>query len=460
MTIEIDADADVKILGLDEDQVEPNLIEMYQELGNHPAFQGPIRGQPDSHWSAYGPVGFSMPLENTVVPNVVGGDIGCGLTAWNMGEVPTNENALLTADFEIRQLVPMGLGVVHDSGSFHMVNDFPWGRCENKLDAFIAKTGHDVRSVEWFDGYGKEYMLGLKYRGIDMNTLIDSIGTLGAGNHFIEIAESRETGDVWAVVHTGSRKPGGIIANHWQKKATEFTTRRAYLKDVEGKTFTTDRGTETTVDEYIRDDGSIIGDHVRRDFEGTRIGLMFDYLHDLGADPNRNTNFDWLEGEEMYGYIIDMIFAQTYAEVSRELILERVSFVFNATPTEEILSVHNYIDFQDAIIRKGAIRAHEGERGIIPMNASYGSLLVRGKGSPSTNFTAPHGAGRPFSRTEAKKTLSRSEEMRKMDWVVTTNLPIDEAPGAYKDPSLIEQSLGDSVTIEDRIIPLLNIKAD
>jgi len=189
------------------------------------------------------------------------------------------------------------------------------------------------------------------------------------------------------------------------------------------------------------------------------------------AESSRDTDLDYLEGEEAHGYIIDMIFAQTYASVSRremmrsvEQALDELEFgtQLNSKPWryEDVESVHNYIDFEDATIRKGACRAHEGERLIVPLNMKYGTLICEGRGVDSWNNSSAHGAGRAMGRRDAKRQFSEEDFEEQTDGVFMSKNPLDEIPGAYKDPEMIEEALGESVEVVERVEPFLSIKAD
>ena len=181
----------------------------------------------------------------------------------------------------------------------------------------------------------------------------------------------------------------------------------------------------------------------------------------MNAGKNDKDDLDWLEGTEAIGYYIDMIFAQTYAAESRRIMREEAAKAVGAELdcNASGQSVHNYIDFETGIIRKGATAAQRGEIAFIPYNMKDGSLLVRGKGNEAWNYSAPHGAGRVMSRTEAKNVLSADDVEKEMEGIHTTNIPLDEAPDSYKDMELIETALQPTADIVDRLKPLHNLKA-
>jgi tRNA-splicing ligase RtcB len=452
------------------DQYDENCGEQIQEMADHEAFQNPISIMPDTHYGAGAVIGFTMPIGERVVPNTVGVDIGCGMTALNLGGLDwldddPNLNRLDALDDQIRDAIPMGREVYDfEEQEYHIVNDFPWGECQETLETFAENHEWvDLNAVEWFDGYGKDYFTGVCQRvGYDSSRAINSLGTLGGGNHFIEIAESEKNGDYWVVVHSGSRGIGLNIAQHWQDKATNYTSSRKNIEDV-----------PSHIRSYLKDNWKPDADAIREDFEGEEIQEVFDNvsqaIQEYGpSSDNRNTDLDWLEGEEATGYVIDMIFAQRYASESRKQMVFRVADVFEVgdEPRAEedlIESTHNYIDFRDGVIRKGATRAHEGERLIIPFNMRDGTIVCEGKGTDEWNHSAPHGAGRRMSRTQAFDELSLDEFEETMDDVFSTSVTeetLDEAPQAYKDTAVVESVIEETAEITDRWTPVMNLKAE
>ncbi len=182
--------------------------------------------------------------------------------------------------------------------------------------------------------------------------------------------------------------------------------------------------------------------------------LKAKYLKDKSA-------LDALTGDQARGYLFDMIFAQVYASVNRRKMLEIIGEVTGCDVSHQIETVHNYIDFEDFVIRKGAIRSYEGEQMIIPFNMRDGILLCEGKSNPEWNMSAPHGAGRVMSRTQARKSLDVEKFKEQMDGIYSTSVgtsTIDEAPDSYKPASVIEEAIGDTATIITRIKPVHNMK--
>jgi RNA-splicing ligase RtcB len=454
-------------------QYDETTEEQIREIADHEAFQNPIRVMPDCHAGAGAVIGFTMPISRRVVPNTVGVDIGCGMSALRLGQpefhldvnLEQSEKTLQMIDDKVRDAVPMGRNVYDfEEQDYHIVNDFPWDDCQATLKAFAENhEWMDLDAADWFNGYGKDYFTGVCQRiGYDSSRAINSLGTLGGGNHFIEISRSQAFDDLWVVVHSGSRGIGLSIAQHWQDKATDYTSARKNIEDV-----------PKDVRPYLKDNWKPDADAIREDFEGEEIQEVFDSvsqaIQEYGpSTDNRNTDLDYLEGDEAVGYVIDMIFAQRYASESRKQMCGKVAEavgVGDEPMAEEdfIESTHNYIDFRDGVIRKGATRAHEGERLIIPFNMRDGTIVCRGQGNDEWNRSAPHGAGRRMSRTRAFEELSLKEFEDAMSDVFSTSVTeetLDEAPMAYKDTAVVESVIDESAEIIDRWMPVLNIKAE
>ncbi len=268
-------------------------------------------------------------------------------------------------------------------------------------------------------------------------------------NHFIEIGESvndlmnrRET---WLTVHTGSRQLGERVCRYWQTvpAASERKKSEVVFKTTLAKV----KATYTT-----REDRKKIP------------GVIKDLKEELGLDrPLKNKELDHIEGEYMEGYLTDMIFAQMYANVNRYLIVKRVVTLLGLVPPMfQVDTVHNYIDFNDFIIRKGAVSSYKGQTMVIPFNMRDGILLCEGKSNSEWNYSAPHGAGRVLSRSKAKQELNLAEFEKQMEGIYSTSVvksTLDEAPNAYKDPMIIEKAIEPTATIIDRIKPIINLKS-
>lgn len=367
-----------------------------QQFLNHPACAGRTMAiMPDTHYGKGSCVGFTFPMEETspVIPNMVGVDIGCGIYSVKVG----NANLLGKIEFAdldkfIRNSVPAGFSV-HVNRNERELLDLAQRFDEHLLDD-IEFVSYDI------DNLG------------GLSRFQESLGTLGGGNHFLELGED-EAGDMWLTVHSGSRNFGLQVANYFQQKA------RKQLQD-----FFIDR------DLY-------------KDSEFLPAGY--------GKDE----------------YLEDMYIAQRYAHVNRMMMLQKiVEGFFHQTLLEENVwqSVHNYINPYDNIIRKGAVSAYEGERVVIPFNMEDGLILGYGKGNAEWNFSAPHGAGRILSRNKAKEVLSLDEAKRGMEkaGIFTTSLSVetlDEAKGAYKSKDLILEMIKDTVDVVNFVKPVYNFKA-
>ena len=181
---------------------------------------------------------------------------------------------------------------------------------------------------------------------------------------------------------------------------------------------------------------------------------------DLAMDNKMAKGLDYLEGEDMQGYLTDMIFCQIYAQENRRIIGQEVNKFLGRPYVGSLETIHNYISFEDFIIRKGAVSAREGEVFILPFNMEDGILLCRGKGNPKWNYSAPHGAGRLMSRKKAKRDCSAEVVRKRMQAkdIYTSSVPVDEVKEAYKDPKVIEEAISPTATIVDRVIPIMNMK--
>lgn len=446
---------------LPEEEVEDNVREQLDTMGEHEAFDAEtVKVMPDTHWGKGATIGFTMPIQDTVVPNVVGVDIGCGMSYAYLdgfsGRWNDNEFAEIV-DERVRERIPMGFNV-RGENSLNLVKEIPWDDCERKLES-LSTTLNFAGVPDWFEGYGEQYFKDLCGRiEYDQNRAISSLGTLGGGNHFIEIGQSDDD-EIVVTIHSGSRGIGSTIAGYWQQKATEATFQRnasVEIPDGEAKYLGLETGGLYTPSELSIDREAILEDYEGEAIEG-KFGQVKSYLNAGKEDSNP---LDYLEGEEAIGYYIDMIFAQTYASVSRRAMMDDVLDIFGWRVLDRGESVHNYIDFEDGVVRKGATRVHEGEKAIVPFNMRDGTIVIEGKGNPEWNYSAPHGAGRVMSRTKAKNEIDLDTVEKQMDGIATTVIPLDEAPDSYKDHELIEEAIDPTAEIVDRVRPLHNIKAD
>ncbi|SFS01022.1 tRNA-splicing ligase RtcB [Halomicrobium zhouii] len=478
----------------DESLVEESALAQIQELIDHPAFTEPVRIMPDTHVGAGAPIGFTMPLAERIVPNIVGVDVGCGMAAANLGD----ELPLADAERErrVREAVPMGRNVHDYDDAPHLVNEFPFERANRVFErfdeAFEARFGEHVDPIEFdFEGYDGKYFEALCERVLasqrqGMGHVIQSAGTLGGGNHFVEFARAREAGDYWLVVHSGSRYLGKSVAEYWQARASDRRSVeqiREAIPDGYGDYLKFDPETVEGRDLYEWVTGGKGESHIRKqrvrdDFEGSDIEDAFDALSKLrpsdvvaddddsdnsgDAADSRNTDLDWLEGREAHGYYVDMLFAQQYARWNRERMVDAICEALGVEPADRFQSIHNYVDFADMTIRKGATPAREGQRLVVPFNMADGSLLARGKGNDEYHQTAPHGAGRTMSRGAANETIGMDEFADAMDGIYSESVVEavrDEAPMAYKPAEAIAEAIEPTAEVVDWLEPVHNLKA-
>jgi len=357
--------------------------EQIKTLLDCPVFEGRrIVIMPDCHSGKGSVIGFTMPLGDVVIPNIIGVDIGCGIELYRL-EVSSIDFEKL--DRYIRHAIPSGF----ERHKRPIVEDYEEGWYTRELERQIEKICHKI--------------------GMDPAVAFCSLGTLGGGNHFLEV-DRDEKGGYWLSLHSGSRHFGLAIAAYHQKRARDWI-----------------------------------------------------HAHEKGWKYRDLEYLPLAQGGEEY--LEDMRVAQHYAEVNRRTmarVLLEGFFGQDIEDTEVIKSVHNYMDFEDGIIRKGAIRAHSGERLVIPLNMRDGVVIGRGRGRQNWNLSAPHGAGRRLSRHQAKKQLSLEEFRRTMEGIWSSTVTIhtlDEAPMAYKPSKQILELLPENVEIEQVVRPVYNFKA-
>jgi len=378
-----------KIMLDDLGQDGSNLIKQIYEFLNHEAFTNDISIMPDTHPGKGAVIGFTMKLTNKVIPNVIGVDIGCGMLSFNLTQITFDPKEF---DEQIRERIPFSTNV--HKNKREITSEF-YIHTTKAIFNFTKKFNKEFKTsylpvkinIEWLKNKCSQI-------NMDYDRTINSLGTLGGGNHFIEIGID-DKDDIWGTIHSGSRQFGLKIANYHQRKA--------------GK-------------------GQLA----------------------------------FLEGEEMFDYLTDMVVAQTYAHFNRTIMLNEITSIFNYKPEITIESVHNYIDFNDLIIRKGAISSYENEKMIIPFNMEDGILICEGKSNPNWNYSAPHGAGRVGSRRWAKENLNLDEAKKNMNekGIYTSKLPLDECKQAYKDPKIIEKAIEPTAKIITRLKPVLSCKGD
>ena len=383
--------------------VEEEAIEQIRRMCDYPMTEGSeIRIMPDVHAGKGCTIGTTMTVKDKVVPNVVGVDIGCGMYTVNLGK---SDIDFARMD-EAAHYIPSGMNV--------------WeGRKEH------------------FDLTGLACYRELK----DAKRLERSLGTLGGGNHFIEIDEAAD-GTRYLIIHSGSRNLGKQVAEHYQNLAVKL-----------------DRG----YDRYFEQREEIIRTYKemgrKNEIEGALKQLHFTVYE---SEPSMPEDLCYLSGRYLADYLHDVEICQAFAKRSREKMAEIILERTGMRAVEGFHTIHNYIDTEEMILRKGAIAAHNGEKVLIPINMRDGSVLAVGKGNAEWNYSAPHGAGRIMSRAKAKSTLTLTDYRKTMEGVYTTSVnehTLDEAPMAYKSLADIIDVIRESVDIIDVMKPIYNFKA-
>ena len=391
------------------DIVEQEAIDQIDLLLAQPAFSDcKVRIMPDVHAGAGCVIGFTADLGDKVIPNVVGVDIGCGmLTIQFEGDLDFDK-----LDRVIRKMIPSGLKVHDEWEPFYL---------------YHAIGLEMLKSIEVFENL--EYFQR-------------SLGTLGGGNHFIEVDVDSE-GRNYLVIHTGSRNLGKRVAEYYQKEAIK----REY-------------GTSGSLKELRRQIAADLKSKGRETEIASAIAALNKAEKERAAYIPQQLCY--LTGNEREKYLEDMQICQRFAEVNREQIASTILHGMNWRRIDSFETVHNYIDFETNIVRKGAVSAKLGEKLLIPLNMRDGSLICIGKGNDDWNQSAPHGAGRIMSRRAAKEKLTLEKYKESMDGIYSTSInldTIDEAPAAYKPVSAIAPLIGDTVEIINHIRPVYNFKA-
>lgn len=352
------------------DNIEGTALNQVYTLLKQPPFKDcKVRIMPDVHAGAGCVIGFTGDLGDKVIPNIVGVDIGCGMLTCNLGQIDLDLNRL---DDIIHKVVPSGFNIHNKERDFPKIRQL---RCIDELK--------------------------------NLSRIYCSIGTLGGGNHFIEVDVDKDS-NKYLIVHSGSRNLGKQVADIYQKKAIELHTGEGIPKDL---CYLTGQYRE-------------------------------DYLHDMEICQQ----FASFNRYEITNSIVTSLFGTDIAYLH--------------LPMFE--TIHNYISFEDNIVRKGAISAKKDEKLLIPMNMRDGCILGIGKGNEDWNYSAPHGAGRLMSRSKAKEAISLDDFEESMKGIHSTSVnrsTIDESPFAYKPSEEIIEKIGDTVEIIDILKPIYNFKA-
>lgn len=383
------------------DVVDSASIGQIQALCNQEFTVGSrIRLMPDVHAGKGCTIGTTMTIMDKVVPNLVGVDIGCGMETTRIRE---KRMELQKLDKLIYERIPSGFSIREKAHRYASQIDLSQLHCARHVDIIRAEN---------------------------------SIGTLGGGNHFIELDRDDE-GNLYLVVHSGSRHLGVEVANYYQNEGykalnkTDCVSLKAFIEQMKAE------GREKEIQKELEK---------LKNIKQTKIPYMLAYV----------------SGELFQQYIHDMKIVQQFAMLNRQAMMDEIVKGMKLHVEEQFTTIHNYIDTDAMILRKGAVSAKAGERILIPINMRDGSLLCVGKGNEDWNFSAPHGAGRLMSRAEAKQSFTVSEFKKQMHGVYTTSVgkaTLDECPMAYKGMKDILDNIGPTAEVVKIIRPIYNFKA-
>lgn len=359
-----------------------------------------VRIMSDCHAGAGCTIGTTMTITDKIVPNLVGVDVGCGMETIQLKE---KHIELQKLDKLIYAKIPSGFSI------------------RDKVHRYLDQV--DLSKLHC-------------YHCINIDRAEKSLGTLGGGNHFIE-ANKDEDGNIYIVVHSGSRHLGLEIAKYYQEAGYEA------LNSV----------SKQDVDALV----------ARLKIEGRRKEIEKE-LKKLKAESKSSVPkaLAYVQGKLFDEYIHDMKIAQQYAMLNRQAMMDEIIKGMRLHVVDQFTTIHNYIDTKNMILRKGAVSAQQGEKLLIPINMRDGSLICVGKGNPDWNYSAPHGAGRLLSRSKAKESLTVSQFKKEMQGIYTTSVnqsTLDESPMAYKSMEDIVNNIGDTVEIVKVIKPIYNFKA-
>ena len=381
--------------------IEQEAVDQIRRMCDYDCTAGStIRIMPDVHSGKGCTIGTTMTIRDRAVPNVVGVDIGCGMYTLRL-----NEAAVDFPRFdEAAHFIPSGMHV--------------W---EGRRESFDLEALRCFRALK------------------DTRRLQRSLGTLGGGNHFIEIDRAAD-GGLYLIIHTGSRNLGKQVAEYYQQLAVELNQGR---------------------EDYFKKRDALIAEYKA----AGRRGEIQAALKELRWNEKPLTvpeDLGYVYGTYLEDYLHDVEICQQFARRNREMIAEILLSRSGLSGGEAFHTVHNYIDTREMILRKGAIAAHKGEKVLIPINMRDGSVLAIGRGNPDWNYSAPHGAGRLMSRNTARQTLDMAAYENAMQGIYTTSVnpaTLDEAPMAYKSLEDIIGVIQDSVDVVDVMKPVYNFKA-
>jgi len=382
------------------DIIDNESISQVISLLNQPYIEGSkIRMMPDIHAGAGCTIGTTMTVKDKICPNLVGVDIGCGMETVRIKESFIEAQNL---DKVIRSEIPSGFAI--------RKNPHRYCKSIDLSDLYCAKS-------------------------INLDRAYSSIGTLGGGNHFIE-ANKDDDGHIYIVIHSGSRHLGLEIANYYQETAYKelLLYKNNEINDIIEK---------------LKNEGK----------QSEIEAVLMDAKKQSSPIPKP---LAYVEGELFDRYLHDMHMAQQFANLNRKAMMDTIIKEMGFHIEEQFTTIHNYIDVDNMILRKGAVSAQAGERLLIPINMRDGSLVCTGKGNEDWNYSAPHGAGRLMSRSEAKQSFTVSEFKKQMEGIFTTSVgrsTLDECPMAYKNMDDIVSNIEPTVIIDAVIKPIYNFKA-
>ena len=373
--------------------LEDVAFEQIKELGEFEPYQdSKIRIMPDCHAGVGCTIGTTMEIKDKITPNLVGVDIGCGMLTVKLKETDIDLQKL---DSVINEFIPNGFNIHSEP------------KADFDFDKLLAKN-------------------------LNIGRATLSIGSLGGGNHFIEVGKNSK-GELFLVIHSGSRNIGGQVAKYYQDIAIEKLTDNSKERE-----------------ELI--------ERLKKEGKQNEIGEELKKL----KKPIINKDLAYLTDDDFDNYMRDMELMQKFAALNRRTMANIVLDKAGLSEAEAFETIHNYIDFKRMILRKGAVSAENGEILLIPINMCDGSIIAKGKGNEDWNYSAPHGAGRLMGRNEAHKKLNFDEFKEQMKDVYSTSVlteTLDEAPNAYKSMNEIIEAIGETVEIIDIIKPIYNFKA-
>lgn len=382
------------------DIVDNGAVEQIQAICDSPIFkQSKIRIMPDVHAGAGCTIGTTMTITDKIVPNMVGVDIGCGMELIRIKEKNID---LAELDKLIYKQIPSGFNIREERHEFTKQINLEQLRCANE---------------------------------VNINMAYKSLGSLGGGNHFIEVDKDDED-NIYIVVHSGSRHLGTEVAKYYQ--------------DVGYHTLC--GNSQKQINELIK----------RLKEEGREKEIQSAIEEAKKKTCDIPYTLAYVEKELFDDYIHDMRIVQKFAVLNRQAMIDEIINGLNLTVEEQFTTIHNYIDTDNLILRKGAVSASKGEKLLIPINMRDGSLICVGKGNDDWNQSAPHGAGRLLSRGQAFSTLTMEEFKKEMKGIFSTSVnknTLDESPMAYKKIEDIINNITPTVEIVKRIIPIYNFKA-